>query len=233
MTTPATPEPVQTEAERLAAQKARFFEVLKDTFETSNPDRYTKLLKMYEDYGDRLIEAPASSKAHYHNAYEGGYIDHVLHVYDAALAQTQILKKMNGWVDYTRAELTMAALHHDLWKLGEPLGHPYYTVETSDWHRKNQGSMYKHGESLPYMKVTDGAVYVLQKYGIELTQNEWLAIKLSDGLYDDSNKGYLMNHGKFPMHTNLPYIIHWGDHMSCTVERDPVKQEFVENLKQD
>lgn len=231
MTTSATPEPVQTETERLAAQRERFFQVLKETFETSNPDRYTKLLKMYEDYGTRLIEAPASGKAHYHNAYEGGYIDHVLHVYDVALLQTQILKKMNGWVDFTRAELTMAALHHDLWKLGEPLGNAYYTVETSDWHRKNQGSMYKHGEGLPYMKVTDGAVYVLQKYGIVLTQNEWLAIKLSDGLYDDSNKGYLMNHGKFPMHTNLPYIIHWGDHMSCTVERDPVKQEFVENLK--
>ncbi len=80
------------------------------------------------------------------------------------------------------------------------------------------------------MKVTDGAAFLLQKYGIELTQNEWLAIKLSDGLYDESNKGYLMNHGKYPMHTNLPYIIHWADHMSCVSERDPLKQEYVESL---
>lgn len=226
-TTPSTTE--QTEVERLIAQKERFFTILKDTFETSNSDRYIKLMKMYADYGDRLISAPASSKAHYHNAYEGGYIDHVLHVYDNAMEFARVLKKTGGWVDFTRAELTMAAIHHDLWKLGMP-SCSYYEVETSDWHRKNQGSMYKISDKLPFMKVTDGAAYILQKYGIEITHNEWISIKLSDGLYEDSNKGYLMNHGKFPIHTNLPYIIHWGDHMSCVAERDPLKQEFVESL---
>jgi hypothetical protein len=229
MTTSVTPAPEQTEAERLTAQKERFFTILKDTFETSNPDRYTKLMKMYAEYGDRLIEAPASGKAHYHNAYEGGYIDHILHVYDNAMEFARVLKKTGGWVDFTRAELTMAAIHHDLWKLGTP-ERAYYEVETSDWHRKNQGSMYKTSDKLPFMKVTDGAAYLLQKYGIELTHNEWLAIKLSDGLYEDANKGYLMNHGKFPIHTNLPYVIHWGDHMACVAERDPLKQEHVESL---
>jgi hypothetical protein len=80
------------------------------------------------------------------------------------------------------------------------------------------------------MKVTDGALFILQQFGIELTQNETLAIKLSDGLYDDANKAYLMNYAKFPIHTNLPYVIHWGDHMSATIERDPLKQEFVQSL---
>jgi hypothetical protein len=223
----------QTEAERLAEQKDRVLNILKETFETSNLDRYTKLVKMYEDYGDRLIQAPASGKAHYHNAYAGGYIDHVLHVYDNAMEFAKVLKKAGGWVDFTRAELTMAAIHHDLWKLGMPGGDAYYEVESSDWHRKNQGSMFKVSDKLPFMKVTDGAAFILQKYGIELTHNEWLAIKLSDGLYEDANKGYLMNHGKFPIHTNLPYVIHWGDHMSCAAERDPLKQEFVESLKQE
>ncbi len=233
MTVTMTPAPVVTEMDRLVAQRDRLFQILKDTYESTNLDRYTKLMKMYVDYGDRLIEAPASGKVHYHNAYEGGYIDHILHVYDNALEYAKVLKKTGGWVDFNRAELTMAAIHHDLWKLGIPKGHPYYELETSDWHRKNQGSMYKNTDKLPYMKVTDGAVFLLQMYGIALTQNEWLSIKLSDGLYDDSNKGYLMNHGKYPIHTNLPYVIHWADHMSCVAERDPLKQEYVESLDDD
>jgi hypothetical protein len=226
MTTAIVP---QTEVERLESQRTRFFDILKDAFgETS--DRYVKLKAMYDQYGDRLIEAPASSKIHYHNAYAGGYIDHVLHVHDATMEFSRVLKKMNGWVDYTKQEAVMAAIHHDLWKLGIPGGHPYYETESSDWHRKNQGSMFKIGEKLPFMKVTDGAVFLLQKHGIELTHNEWMAIKLSDGLYEDSNKGYLMNHGKFPIHTNLGYVVHWADHMSCTAERDALKQEHIESL---
>ena len=219
----------KTEAEILLEQKERFFKLIADAF-VKDPDRLAKITKMYEDYGDRLVTAPASSRSHYHNAFPGGYIDHVLHVHDAALEQTKVLRKMGGWLDYTMAELVMATLHHDLWKLGMPNGEPYYLVEESDWHRKNQGSMYKHNERLPYMKVTDGALFVLQQYGIVLTHKETLAIKLSDGLYDDANKAYLMNHGKFPMHTNLPYVVHWADHMSATIERDPLKQEFVESL---
>lgn len=219
-----------TQIEELQQEKDRFFKLLEELF-ASDSDRLSKLLGMYEKYGDRLIEAPASSRTYYHNAYAGGYINHVLHVYDAAVLQTQVLKKMGGWIDFTRAELGMAALHHDLFKLGLPGGPAYYIVEESDWHRNNQGSMYKHNPDLGYMKVTDGALFVLQSEGITLTQKETLAIKLSDGLYDDTNKAYLMNHGKFPIHTNLPYVIHWADHMSATIERDPLKQEFVENIQ--
>jgi hypothetical protein len=223
-------QPQQTEVERLEEQKKRFLSILEETFAQKEPERFEKLIKMYDEYGDRLIEAPASGKAHYHNAYAGGYIDHILHVYDAAIDQAKLLKKHNGILDFTRSELTMAAIHHDLWKLGQPDGEPYYIVEESDWHRKNQGAMYKCNDKLPFMKVTDGAVFILQSRGIQLTHNEFMAIKLSDGLYEDSNKGYLMNYGKFAIHTNLGYVIHWADHMSTTAERDPLKQEFIDSI---
>lgn len=230
MTSVVTPEvKVESEADRLAKQKTRFISIIEETFEP-NKNRCTKLLEMYNIYGDRLIEAPASSKIHYHNAYAGGYIDHVLHVYDTALQMVKVLRHAGGSIDFNKQELAMAALHHDLWKLGMPGGQPYYEVESSDWHRKNQGSMFKHNEKLPFFKVTDGALYILQKYNIDLTYNEWMGIKLSDGLYEDSNKGYLMNHGKFPVHTNLGYVIHWADHSSTNAERDPLKQEFLDSF---
>jgi len=222
-------EPTQqvSEADRLDAQRKKLFSLMEAAF---TPERYEKIVKLYDEYGDRLITAPASSKVHYHNAYSGGYIDHVLHVHDCALEFVKTLKKMDGWVDFTRSELVMATIHHDLWKLGMPGGPSYYELETSDWHRTNQGSMFKHNQNLPFFKVTDGAAFVLQSRGIELTYNEYMAIKLSDGLYEDSNKGYLMNYGKFAIHTNLGYVVHWADHMSTVTERDPLRQEFMESM---
>lgn len=215
-----------TETERLESQLDKFQNILNTAFK-DNDERLEGLATMYADYGTRILEAPASSTAHFHNAYAGGYIDHVLNVHDNAVQMSKALRKANGWIDFTYAELAMAALHHDLWKLGNPRGEAYYLIQDSDWHRKTLGQMFKKNEKLQHFNVTDGALYVLQSYNIKLTEKEWLAIKLSDGLYDDSNKSYLMNHGKFPMHTNLPYVIHWADHMSATSERDPMKQAFL------
>ena len=131
---------------------------------------------------------------------------------------------------FDKSELAMAALQHDLGKLGDPTGEPYYLIEESDWHRKNQNSAYKHNDKLNYVKVTDRALFTLQQYDIQITQKEWLAIKLSDGLYEKGNDSYLAHYGKFPIHTNLPYIIHWADHMATNCERDPLKQEWVESV---
>jgi hypothetical protein len=231
MTDETVSEPM-TEMERLETQRERLFSILKESF-GEDSDRYIKLKLMYDEYGDRLITAPASSKVHYHNAYDGGYIDHILHVHDNAIQFARVLKKAGGWIDFTKQELVMATIHHDLWKLGLPGGPSYYESETSDWHRKNQGSMYKHNTALPFMKVTDGAEFILQSRGISLTYNEYIGIKLSDGLYEDSNKGYLMNFGKFPIHTNLPYIVHWADHTSTVAERDPLRQEFMASIFED
>jgi hypothetical protein len=35
---------------------------------------------MYDEFEDRIAMMPASSMAHFHNAFAGGYIDHVLRV---------------------------------------------------------------------------------------------------------------------------------------------------------
>jgi hypothetical protein len=229
MTADVTETKELTWPEQLQEKKARFFQIMEDAF-GKDSDRHVKLLKMYDAFGDRLIEAPASGKTHYHNAFEGGYIDHVLHVHDNALELTRVYRnKANGWVDYTKSELVMATLHHDLGKLGT-IDDPYYLVEDSQWHREKQGAMYKSNEKLQYMPVTDRALFLLQQFGIELTNKEWIAIKLSDGMYDESNKSYLTNYGKYPMHTNLPYIVHWADHMAASAERDGTKQAFLDDL---
>lgn len=194
----------------------RFMEII------DKDDRADLLKKMYDVYGHELVEAPASTYRHWHNAFVGGYLDHVLRVHDAAIQQAKMFKELGGTIGFTVQELRFAALHHDLGKLGGP-NEPYYVEEDSDWHRNKLGRLYKHNE-IQYMSVTDRALFMLQKFDIKVTQNEFLAIKLSDGLYDRGNESYLKNNMyPYPMRTNLPYIIHMADYMATNVERDKTR----------
>jgi hypothetical protein len=181
--------------------------------------RADKLLAMYADFNNELSTAPASSRLHFHNAFPGGYLDHCVRVVETSLQLAALYKKSGGNIDFTKQELVFAALNHDLGKLGSPDEGPYYLEQDSDWHRK-RGELYKHNDNMQYMKVVDRALFLLQKYGIETTQKEWLAIKLSDGMYNEAAKAYLTNHVPYSMKTSLPYIIHWADHMASQVEKD-------------
>ena len=181
--------------------------------------RAEQLKEFYKLFSDELVSAPASGKTYFHNAFPGGYLDHILRVTETALKIASLYKGMEGDINFTKQELIFAALHHDLGKLGNPEEGPYYVDQDSDWHRK-RGELYKQNEQLQYMKAPERGLFLLQKHGISVTQNEWLAIKLSDGIYDEGNKSYLINYAPYAMKTNLPYIIHWADHISSRVEND-------------
>jgi hypothetical protein len=74
------------------------------------------------------------------------------------------------------------------------------------------------------MSVTDRAHYMLQQYDIKITKNEWLGIHLSDGMYEESNKSYLMNRMyPYPMKTNISYIVHVSDYLAMVIEKDKGK----------
>lgn len=198
--------------------------VIKENYERfmsiiGEDDRSEHLIKMYEDFGNQLVEAPASCYTHWHNAYLGGYLDHVLHVHDLAIKLAKVYMDSGGRVEFTPQELKFAALHHDLGKLGEP-GEPYYIEEDSEWHRNKLNRKFKHN-NIQYMGVTDRALYLLQQYDVKVTQNEYVAIKLSDGMYDEGNKSYLKNSMyPYPLKDNLYMIIHQADYMATNIERE-------------
>lgn len=181
-------------------------------------ERADKLKEMYSVFQDQLVTAPASGKVHFHNCYPGGYLDHVLRVTENALRIAAVYKENGGTIDFTKQELIFAALHHDFGKLGTEDG-PYYVEESSDWHRK-RGQYYISNENIQYFRVPERGLVTIQKYGITISDKEWLAIKLSDGMYDEGNKAYYMSYSPNAMKTNLPYIIHWADHLSCRIEND-------------
>ena len=150
-------------------------------------ERLEKLNEMYDYFEERMMFAPASGKEHYHNAHAGGYVEHVIHVTTSAIQIKQLWEKNGATINFTDEELVMAALHHDLGKIGD-LAEDYYTPNDSDWHRKNQGLVYKHNGNLQFMTVTDRALFLLQHFGITISENEYIGLMLTDGLYEDANK---------------------------------------------
>lgn len=207
----------KTEQE-LAENYKKFLAVLNKYFKG---ERLEKLLHMYSEneLGGNLAISPASGNKNYHNAYEGGYIDHIFNVTKNALKMKELFIAQGGKVDFTDEELIFCALHHDLGKLGtkEEL---HYIPNDSKWHVENRGEVYKRNEKNTFMSITDRTFFTLQQYGISYSENEYFGIKLTDGLYDEDNEKYykVYDTSKY-LKSNIQYILHWADHMSTVIER--------------
>lgn len=187
-------------------------------------DRKDKVLKMIESFGDTYIMSPASSKTWYHGAYPGGYLVHANNVVRFAIMEMNLYKKAGGTIDFTEEELVFAALFHDLGKVGDGEKANYLPQE-NEWFRKNRQEMYTNNPDLDFMLVPDRSLFVLQKYGIEVNQKEWLAIKLHDGLFEESNKAYYVSFNPdSKLKSNIVPILHAADYLAARQEADSEKE---------
>ena len=207
----------------------KLMKLIEDTFEG---DRLRKLKTMYTYFEDRMSIAPASGKAHYHNAMVGGYVEHVLHVTDCALQIKKLWESNGAEINFTDEELIFAAMHHDLGKVGD-LDEDYYIPQDSEWHRKNQGSIFKHNPKLQYMSVTDRSLFLLQHFGIPMSEWEYIGLRLTDGMYEDANKTYYMNYNPdWSLRSNIAYILHQADMMATHIEYDQwMRLDEEENVR--
>ena len=191
--------------------------LIEDTFEG---ERKEKLLEMYKHFENRMVTAPASGKAAYHNAMVGGYVEHVLHVTDCALKIKNLWESERAMINFTDEELIFAAMHHDLGKVGD-LEQDYYIPQDSEWHRKNRGEIFKHNPALQYMTVTDRAIFILNHFGIKMSQWEYIGLRLTDGMYEEANKSYYMSYNPdWSLKSNIAYILHQADMMATHIEFD-------------
>ena len=226
-----TPEQIQDNWNKL-------MKLIDDTFEG---DRLKNLKEMYTYFEDRMCVAPASGKEHYHNAHVGGYVEHVLHVVDLSVKIRKMWEVEGATIDFTEEEVVFAALHHDLGKVGD-MKKDYYVPQDSDWHRKNQGSIFKHNGDLQFMTVTDRAIFLLNQFNIKMTENEYIGLRLTDGLYEEANKNYYVSYiPERQLKSNIAYVLHQADSMATHIEyaqwkRGEEKEEIkvqgrVENIK--
>lgn len=169
-------------------------------------DRSPAVLKMMDDIGERFALAPASAKLDYHCAFAGGLCDHSLRVLQNAY------KLMQTWeFEFPKESIIISCLFHDLGKVGDDK-EDYYVTQKEDWKYK-RGEVFDYNKNMKYMSVTDRSLWLLQKYGVQLSQDEYLAISLSDGQYVESNRSYSM---KEPM---LSLVVHQADVYSTRWEK--------------
>ena len=202
-----------------------------DTY-ISSP-RKEQLIDFYKKYEERFVLMPAAHKIEYHNAYPGGYVAHVINVVNAALGVDKAWKDMGVKDTYTTEELIFSAINHDLGKFGD-FNHEAVIEQTDEWRRNKLGEMYMFNTQLTYMPVPDRSLWILSSLGIPVTQNEYIAIKTHDGLYNQANETYLKSWSpETKPRTSLVYILHQADLMAARIEFEyEFLDKFVEPKKE-
>jgi len=194
-------------------------------------ERKQKLLDFYNQYQDRVMLMPAAHKKEYHNAFPGGYVEHVNRVVKAALSISAVWEGFGAdMTTFTTEELVFSAINHDLGKMGDEENESYIPQDDK-WRREKLGEDYKFNTKVPFASVPDRGLFMLQSHGIQYTFNEMLAIQTHDGLYDDANKKYLFAFmPEQKPRTSLPFILHQADLMAARIE---FEREWLPKLKGD
>ena len=188
--------------------------------ETYIGDRKEQVLSMIKHMEDTYVLAPASGKTWYHNAFPGGYVDHVNRVVEYAVKQSRLYQEMGGTVDYTEEELVFAALFHDLGKMGDG-DRPNYIAQTDKWRQDKLSEMYTYNPDLDFMLIPDRSLFILQKFGIKVSQKEFLGIRLHDGVFDKANEAYFFsNIESSRQKTSIVSVLHSADFLASKVEYD-------------
>ena len=174
------------------------------------------ILKLHSDFEDEYKTAPASGRPNYHNCFKGGYLDHVLHVIKNSLKIKRQYESNGVKVIHPDSDVVLAAMFHDLGKLGDGT-QPYYKYQTDDWRRKKLKEWYTHNQDLDYMTVHDRALWLLAKYHIDVNPHVYKAILCADGLFDPAAETYFKSY--VDTRHVLGSIIHFGDWLSTICEK--------------
>ena len=193
-------------------------------------DRKDKLVQFYKKHEERIILLPASHKEGYHSAFPGGYVYHVLSVIKNSLKSYELWKEMGSDLKgITPENVAFVALNHDLGKIGTEEEVSVFPSK-DEWRKKNLGEHYTFNTNLSYMTVPDRSLFLLSQAGIQMTEDEWIAIRVHDGLYDDANKAYYKSYiteNKF--RTPLALILHEGDMRAARIE---FEQQYLPKIGQ-
>ena len=211
--------------EQIKANYDKLMSVIDEYFEDEQRDNIKSLLNHFED---RIVEAPASARPNYHNCFMGGWLDHTLRVIETSLKMREHFIELGVEVTATENDVVLAAMFHDLGKLGD-LNDPYYKYQTDEWRRNKLKEWYTHDSDMENMSVTDRSLWLLQHFNIKVSEEVWKAIKLSDGMFDKGNEDLYRR--STDSRNVLHYIVHFGDWMSTVAERQHYIQGNIEKLE--
>ena len=191
-------------------------------------EQLKNIINLFNHFEERIIEAPASGRPNYHNCFMGGWLDHTLRVIETSLKMREHFIELGVEVTATENDVVLAAMFHDLGKLGD-LNDPYYKYQTDEWRRNKLQEWYTYNPDMENMSVTDRSLWLLQHFNIKVSTEVWKAIKLSDGMFDKGNEDLYRR--STDSRNILHYIVHFGDWMSTVAEKQHYIQGNVEKQK--
>lgn len=162
----------------------------------------TSLLKMIEDLGVRYAICPASSHENYYSAFPGGLAYHNLHVLQWMGRFASLLAPK----EYSNESMLKVSILSEIGKIGD-IQNDLYLPTQDDWKKKN-GQHYDVNNNIQYMRVNQRSLFLAAHYGVSLTQDEYLAILLSEGQNEDANVLYRYKDPKLAL--ILQYANSWA-----------------------
>jgi len=140
---------------------------------------YVKFMETAEKYGvmnDKLVDllgidfinAPCTTSTHMTNAFPGGLILHILNTTKYAIFINNSLSESKRVNEET---LIRVSLLHQIGKA------KMFVPQTSEWHKKNNGEVYKFSDDNLPLTMGERSIYYILSSGITLTEDEVFAIQ--------------------------------------------------------
>lgn len=154
-----------------------------------NSDRIEQIEKLFNKIDEKFVLTPCSTR--YYGNYEGGLIQHSINTIAAALYVRKFFIQMGIEMERipTKESCVFCAALHDIGKVGTE-NNEYYVTETSKWHIDNLNQFYKKNNEIINLYHSDRTIYLLQKYNIKISEEEYQAIVSHDGEYYMKNTSY-------------------------------------------
>jgi hypothetical protein len=166
--------------------------------------------------GEQYFLAPASSREDYHNCFPGGLAAHSLSVVNNLKRISDVLAPDQ----YSNSTIIFVGLFHDLGKVGDGVV-PNYVPNPNEYGRR-RGFLYEINKECAYAPNAERGLYLLQKHGIEVSMEEWAAIRVSDGQYVEENRSFAMRE------PDLGILLHFAD--LWTTRREKTSNETDPNV---
>ncbi len=173
-------------------------------------ERRVALLNLFQTLGERYATAPSFSRKEHPAAFPGGLCYHTLHV----LQWVGKFAALMAPGEFSNETLLTVALLAPLGKAGS-LTEDYYVPLNSDWHLK-KGIFFEENSKLSYMRTPTRSLQFAQQFGINLSEEEYLAVLLSEGQNDPANASYKYREPKLA--TILSTAVAWAQKIEKTKE---------------
>lgn len=149
----------------------------KKKFQEAN-DAYGIFTKELEEFlGEDFYLCPASPSLDLYGAYPGGLLDHLLKVCKYTLFINDLLPEK---IKLEKNKIVKTVFLSQIGKVF------LFKPNDSEWHRVNQGKMYKYQtEGMAALKTGERSAYYALKHGCNLEEDEYQAIINADKDSDD------------------------------------------------